>query len=663
MDPTAESPRRPNDWRGAKNERRRLIEEARQACDADGVLALIEGAPGNLPNLQEILLWARLEKQRQAQLHYAWRHRSWDRVLALLDAFPPHYPNLEQLREEALAAMRHDGEPDELRGQPEAVLPTDRAEAPQSLRERALVPGDEGAADAGLPAPALVEPVEQASPELTASVTAPSSETGDAAAPALMHSPSPGEGFAPLPGSEPEETESAPASGPGLEGTLGVIDGAGVELAAGNWSNALLTFAGLPAIDVMSLAEPDRARLVQLVLEISSAADAASACPAAEEALGMLTTWGIPDEQGRQRLAQIGLKREAERLVTVAEAALVAGNWQEALEKAEAAGRAWPGFPRAQDLADLARRELDRDASHGRPTANRAVPTAPRLLDRLVASVSSLGRYGYSQLSQVPMRLLAGLSAGASARGQVEPRIKQLLAPSSAGQTPAASGVDAQAGDLADSKSKPPDQPVDTSAYAAYVEDCVQWPVIEAAGPDAADSPGDSGGEGLLQPSHARPADEGIARHLIAAYPSVDTAYCWLAHLYGLRSKFVDASDVLDEGLAVCSRKRRLCHEYGWLELEAGCLAEAAKWWLRAASLQVAGHSCDDYEPFLYLAYLADFGGLAEQSQALLALADGIQPTRPSEAALLELRALADQTDLRPIAMAIVAFVQRLANS
>ena len=196
------------------------------------------------------------------------------------------------------------------------------------------------------------------------------------------------------------------------------------------------------------------------------------------------------------------------------------------------------------------------------------------------------------------------------------------------------------------------------SEEESFLADSIHWQATETVEPGGGASDDESGAAALLTFGYADPSAEGLARQLMAKFPEADTAYCWLGHHYGLRGRFDEARAVLDEGLAACARKRRLCREYGRLELEACRLPEAVKWWLRAATLQARGNSLDDHEPFLFLAYVAGCCGLADQARQLFAIVDRIQPARLSPAGQAELHTLVDQTTRRPLVKAIEAFVQ-----
>ncbi|MCL5110397.1 MAG: tetratricopeptide repeat protein [Chloroflexi bacterium] len=154
-----------------------------------------------------------------------------------------------------------------------------------------------------------------------------------------------------------------------------------------------------------------------------------------------------------------------------------------------------------------------------------------------------------------------------------------------------------------------------------------------------------------------------LARSYLAKYPELDFTYCRLGRHYLASGQFERAREVLDQGLAACPRRRRLCLQYAALEYEAGRLAAAVAWWLRSAERQLAVERIDGPEAFTHLAYTAMLLGHPQQAQQLLAFADRSHVFRLSEQAKEEMQTLAKNLDRKKVGQSIAALARQLPQT
>jgi tetratricopeptide (TPR) repeat protein len=154
-----------------------------------------------------------------------------------------------------------------------------------------------------------------------------------------------------------------------------------------------------------------------------------------------------------------------------------------------------------------------------------------------------------------------------------------------------------------------------------------------------------------------------LAEKLMLMYPDLDMPYYWLSHHYLLRKDFQRARDVLNQGLERSKRKRNLCNEYGFLEEEAGCLAEAVQWWLRGAVIQLTCGMPSSYEPFMSLGYVAHLCGEKALSRRLLAIADSVRNIRLDEKGEQHMIHIYRAADPETIAVAMRAFGERYCKA
>lgn len=133
-----------------------------------------------------------------------------------------------------------------------------------------------------------------------------------------------------------------------------------------------------------------------------------------------------------------------------------------------------------------------------------------------------------------------------------------------------------------------------------------------------------------------------LAESLLPRYPDHYFVYYWLGYL-GMRQEAYDnARAALGDGLKKCRSKHSLCQELGEIELKARNLPEAVYWWTQSILLQNSVGTREDYNPFLYLAYVAQFLGLSHVASELFQIVDSIRfgQVRLSGTAASDLRQL-----------------------
>jgi len=143
--------------------------------------------------------------------------------------------------------------------------------------------------------------------------------------------------------------------------------------------------------------------------------------------------------------------------------------------------------------------------------------------------------------------------------------------------------------------------------------------------------------------------DVSLARQLISKYPDLDMPYYWLSHYYLLNGDFKEARSILEEGIANCKRKRKLCYEYGCLELENKQLLNAVKWWIRNAVFQLNSKTLDGYGSFMYLAYISQYCGLLREAEVLFKITDTIRSIRLNSSGQNKIHELAQNTETSKI--------------
>lgn len=194
-----------------------------------------------------------------------------------------------------------------------------------------------------------------------------------------------------------------------------------------------------------------------------------------------------------------------------------------------------------------------------------------------------------------------------------------------------------------------------------YVEQCIFSGLQEADEPRDAFSMKDVRPASVLGSGAGTQEDVRLARGLIHKYPDLDMPYYWLSHHHALKGDFGEARAILDQGIKRCKRKRYLCDEYGSVEYEADQVLQAVKWWIRSAILQLASNTLDGYGPFMYLAYVAEYCGLKDQSRKLFEITDEIRSIRLNSDGQHRLRIrleMLEGTDKRAVIAAIEAFMK-----
>jgi hypothetical protein len=172
-----------------------------------------------------------------------------------------------------------------------------------------------------------------------------------------------------------------------------------------------------------------------------------------------------------------------------------------------------------------------------------------------------------------------------------------------------------------DSKGKEPSNDV-------YVEQCIFSGLQEGNEQRDGFEMHDVKPASVLGSGYGTEQDVSFGRSLMSKYPDLDMPYYWLSHQYALKGDFTEARAILNRGIEKCKRKRYLCDEYGWLECQAGRLPEAVKWWSRSVILQLTSGKLDSYEPFMYLAYVAEYCRLERQSKKLFEVTDRVRSIR-----------------------------------
>src|ERR1035437_5274845 len=97
-----------------------------------------------------------------------------------------------------------------------------------------------------------------------------------------------------------------------------------------------------------------------------------------------------------------------------------------------------------------------------------------------------------------------------------------------------------------------------------------------------------------------------MAQQVIADYPDLELAYCWVASAYSAAEEFGAARSILTRGLKIAKRKYNLCIRLGKVELDVGDIRAAMYLWIQGVHGQESIRKKDDHSPYLYLAYVAD---------------------------------------------------------
>jgi hypothetical protein len=144
-----------------------------------------------------------------------------------------------------------------------------------------------------------------------------------------------------------------------------------------------------------------------------------------------------------------------------------------------------------------------------------------------------------------------------------------------------------------------------------------------------------------------------LGHDLIAKYPDLDMPYYWLSHHYLLKGDLDTARKLLDQGIQICNTKRNLCCEYGEVEYATGKIFEAVKWWTREAVLQITSGVFDSYSCFMYLAYIAGWCRLPNESKLLFSVTDAIRSIRLSDTGQQKLYSMVLSADIAVLARVI----------
>jgi tetratricopeptide (TPR) repeat protein len=178
------------------------------------------------------------------------------------------------------------------------------------------------------------------------------------------------------------------------------------------------------------------------------------------------------------------------------------------------------------------------------------------------------------------------------------------------------------------------------SESATFVQECAKTVYMEQA---ESRTGGDPAFRHVPDALNARRYAEAgqMAQKVISDHPDLDLGYCWAASAYSGTQKYEEARSILTEGLRRAKRKCNLCIRLGNAERDLGNIQGAVYWWTQAVHCQQSIRTGDEYDPYLYLAYVADALGLNDVAGSLFSRVDRMRPgtVRLSPAAEDTLRA------------------------
>ncbi|MGA9058282.1 MAG: hypothetical protein WB763_17425 [Terriglobia bacterium] len=121
---------------------------------------------------------------------------------------------------------------------------------------------------------------------------------------------------------------------------------------------------------------------------------------------------------------------------------------------------------------------------------------------------------------------------------------------------------------------------------------------------------------GLVDGGEYAKAEQAIMVAL-AQFPDFYFPHIWKGIALKRQGRFADAKAAYLAGTRASTRKRDLCANLGYLELEHGTLRDAVCYWVRSALLQFASDEISDPVAFLYLMYIAILCGEHDAAEEL----------------------------------------------
>ena len=108
------------------------------------------------------------------------------------------------------------------------------------------------------------------------------------------------------------------------------------------------------------------------------------------------------------------------------------------------------------------------------------------------------------------------------------------------------------------------------------------------------------------------------------AFRDFDFIYAWKAVIFQKTGQNDAARKTLISGLKRSKEKFLLCDRLGFLEYETGDLNLAVKWWIKSIVAMIGINAVTMWEPFIYLAYVANICGSRNRFKFLMAQVERI---------------------------------------
>ncbi len=109
-------------------------------------------------------------------------------------------------------------------------------------------------------------------------------------------------------------------------------------------------------------------------------------------------------------------------------------------------------------------------------------------------------------------------------------------------------------------------------------------------------------------------------------YPDLDFIYAFKAFILQKNGQSTEARKLLREGLTRGRTKFLLYERLGFLCFDGGDLREAVQWWIKSVVAMVVCRQMVLWEPFLYLACVADALGCGDRARVFRTWVAGISP-------------------------------------
>lgn len=167
-----------------------------------------------------------------------------------------------------------------------------------------------------------------------------------------------------------------------------------------------------------------------------------------------------------------------------------------------------------------------------------------------------------------------------------------------------------------------PAQPPDPSNEQEYVRRCLESEFTEEQ--ETRTFRSDPAFASVLTPLNSKQYTQAIsaAQALLPRFNDLDLIYSWLGSAYRQTQRFAESRAVLMEGLAKAKRKSLLLTRLGEIEWESGDINGAVYW--RSQALHCRANQIE-YNPYLFLSYVAKGLGLADFERSLLARVDSLR--------------------------------------